>query len=52
MCLICKQLGLAWITLSMNSNHLEERLLDQAQVCVSYTPPFWGVRVAYPKARY
>ena len=32
-------------------NHLEERLLDQAQVCTSYTPRFWGViRVAYPKA--
>ena len=23
-------------------NHLEERLLDQAQGHASYTPPFWG----------
>ena len=23
-------------------NHLEERLLDQAQARASYTPPFWG----------
>ena len=30
-------------------NHLEERLLDQAQARASYTPPFFGVvRVAYP----
>ena len=25
-----------------NQNHLEERLLDQAQARASYTPPFWG----------
>ena len=32
-------------------NHLEERLLDQAQAQALYTPPFLGViRVAYPKA--
>ena len=33
-------------------NHLEERLLDQAQARASYTPPpfFWVIRVAYPKA--
>ena len=31
-------------------NHLEEKLLDQAQAQVSYTL-FWGfIRVAYPKA--
>ena len=24
------------------TNHLEERLLDQAQARTSYTPPFWG----------
>ena len=30
-------------------NHLEERLLDQAQARVSYTPPLFGVVcVAYP----
>ena len=30
-------------------NHLEERLLDQAQAQASYTPPFfWVVCVAYP----
>ena len=23
-------------------NHLEERVLDQVQACVSYTPPFLG----------
>ena len=34
-------------------NHLEERLLDQAQARASYTPPLLGViRVAYPKACY
>ena len=33
------------------TNHLEERLLDQAQARASYTPPFWGaIRVAYPRA--
>ena len=26
----------------MEGNHLEERLLDQAQATASYTPPFWG----------
>ena len=25
------------------SQNLEERLLDEAQVRVSYTPPFWGL---------
>ena len=24
-------------------NHLEERVLDQAQARASYTPPFWGL---------
>ena len=27
---------------SCSANHLEERLLDQAQVRASYTPPSWG----------
>ena len=37
------------LTLVSGKNHLEERLLDQAQVRASYTPPFLGVvRVAYP----
>ena len=31
-------------------NHLEERLLDQAQARASYTPFFGVIRVAYPKA--
>ena len=31
-------------------NHLEERLLDQAQARALYTPFFGVVRVAYPKA--
>ena len=33
---------------SLAPNHLEERLLDQAQARASYTPLFWVVRVAYP----
>ena len=34
-----------------SQNHLEERLLDQAQAWASHTPPLLGViRVAYPKA--
>ena len=31
-------------------NHLEEWLLDQAQVQASYTPLFGFIRSAYPKA--
>ena len=31
-------------------NHLEERLLNQAQAQVLYTPLFGVVRVAYPDA--
>ena len=32
-----------FVYLKSASNHLEERLLDQAQVRASYTPaPFWG----------
>ena len=30
------------LTTSAGSNHLEERLLDQAQARASYTPPFLG----------
>ena len=37
--------------LLVNQNHLEERLLDQAQARALYTPPFfWVICVAYPKA--
>ena len=36
--------------LNPKRNHLEERLLDQAQARASYTPPFLGgFRVSYPK---
>ena len=30
------------VTNTTTSNHLEEGLLDQAQVHAPYTPPFWG----------
>ena len=32
-----------------NGNHLEERLLDQAQARASYTPLFWGHSRSIPK---
>ena len=35
-----------------NENHLEERLLDQAQARTPYTPAWGVIRVAYPKAWY
>ena len=31
------------------ANHLEERLLDQAQARASYTPPFWGHSRSIPQ---
>ena len=31
------------------TNHLEERLLDQAQARASYTPPFWGHSRSIPQ---
>ena len=36
------------VSLMIVRNHLEERLLDQAQARASYTPFFGVVRVAYP----
>ena len=32
-----------------NANHLEERLLDQAQARASYTPLFWGHSRSIPQ---
>ena len=32
-----------------NQNHLEERLLDQAQARASYTPLFWGHSRSIPQ---
>ena len=42
--------GISISVKKMQKNHLEERLLDQAQARASYTPFFGVIRVAYPKA--
>ena len=43
-------LGVRALGLRGTENHLEERLLDQAQARASCTPFFGVIRVAYPKA--
>ena len=38
-----------WRQRRRNTNHLEERLLDQAQARASYTPLFWGRSRSIPQ---
>ena len=38
-----------WVQTTKVVNHLEERLLDQAQARASYTPLFWGHSRSIPQ---
>ena len=38
-----------WVLVGLPQNHLEERLLDQAQARASYTPLFWGHSRSIPQ---